>query len=96
MENHTFEVVVRAGGQGDFTAEPIGFPELKAEAATEKEAVRKVRDSLMEFLATTKIVKVSIPEENPWLKIAGHAADDPDFEEYLEEIRKARVVADEP
>ena len=94
MENHTFEVVVRAGGQDHFTAEAIGFPELKAEAPTEKEAIRKVRDSLMEFLTTTKIVKVSIPGDNPWLRAFGHAADDPDFEAYLEEIQKARWISD--
>jgi hypothetical protein len=95
MEAHTFEVLVRAEGEDHFTAHAIGFPDVKAEAATEKEAVRKVRESLVEILATTKIVKVSIPGENPWLKAFGHAKDDPDFEAYLEEIQKARLAAEE-
>ena len=95
MEDYTFNVLVRPEGQGHFSAQAIGFPELKAEAATETEAVRKVRDSLLEFLSTSKLVKISVPDENPWLKIAGHAANDPDFDEYLEEIRKARMADDE-
>ena len=98
MKDQIFDVVVRAGGPDHFTAHPIGFPEMKAEAGTEKEAVRKVRDSLVEYLSTSKVVQVFIPGENPWLRIAGHAADDPDFDEYLEEIRKARLELehDEP
>ena len=95
MENYTFDVLVRPGGQDHFTAQAIGFPELKAEATTEAEAVQKVRDSLLEFFSNSKLVKISVPGENPWLKLAGHSADDPDFDEYLEEIRKARIADDE-
>ena len=68
---------------------------MKAEGTTESEAIDKVRDSLTEFLANAKLVKYSAPVENPWLKAFGSDADDPDFENYLEEIRKARAAENE-
>ncbi len=95
MKDQIFDVVVRADGPDHFTAHPVAFPEMKAEAGTETEVVRKVRESLVELLSTSKVVQVSVPGANPWLRVAGHAADNPDFEEYLEEIRKARLEYDE-
>lgn len=84
-------ISVRPGENDQFVAQALGFPDLKAEGPTEQDAIDKVRRSLMEFLATTKIVKVTTKADNPWLKAFGHAAADPDFEEYLEDIRKARA-----
>jgi hypothetical protein len=88
-------IVVRPSGEDQFVAHSVLFPEVKAEAASESEAVEKVRRSLDEFLAASKLIKVSRRSGNPWLDAFGSAADDPDFEVYLDEIRKARLAADE-
>ena len=37
---------------------------------------------------------VDVPRENPVMRWFGHAKDDPDFEAYLEEIRKFREEMD--
>ena len=95
MNDYLGYIAVWPGGENQFVAQAIGFPDMKAEGLTESEAVEKVRDSLKDFLANAKLIKYSLPGENPWLKAFGHSADDPDFDTYLEEIRKARVAADE-
>ncbi len=94
MRDQSYDVVVRSGGEDHFTAQVVAFPELRAEAATEAEAVDKLRVSLEEFLANSKLIKLSVRDSNPWLAVAGHSADDPDFDIYLEEIRKARMAED--
>jgi predicted RNase H-like HicB family nuclease len=94
MRDQSYDVVVRSEGEDHFTAQVVAFPQLKAEAATEAEAVDKLKDSLEEFLEKSKLIKVSVKGGNPWLAVAGHAADDPDFDIYLEEIRKYRMEQD--
>ncbi len=95
MNDQVFDVLVRAISPDQFSAQAVYFPELKAEASTETEAVQKVREALSEYLASSKLVKVSLKDENPWLEAFGSAADDPDFEIYREEIRKYRLSMDQ-
>lgn len=40
------------------------------------------------------IASIEIPRQNPLMKFAGHLKDDPDFDLYVEEIRKFREEAD--
>ncbi len=94
MNDYLGYIAVWPGGENQFVAQAIGFPDVKAEAATESEAVEKVHDSLEEFLAKSKLIKISVRSGNPWLDVAGHSADDPDFDLYLEEIRKYRMEQD--
>jgi hypothetical protein len=41
-----------------------------------------------------RLLAIELPLQNPVLRWAGHAKDDPEFEEYLEEIRKYREEVD--
>ncbi len=71
----------------------IGIPEIKAEATTEAEAVEQVSQALQHWLASAKVVQVSVPvpqNKNPWLETFGRSADDPDFEDFIEELKRAR------
>jgi hypothetical protein len=36
-----------------------------------------------------------VKSDNPWLDLVGSAADDPDFEQYLEYIRQFRESVDQ-
>jgi hypothetical protein len=94
MRDQSYDVVVRPEGQDHFTAQVVAFPALRAEAATEAEAVEKLRDSLEEFLENSRLIELSVRNSNPWLEIAGHSANDPDFDIYLQEIRKFRMEQD--
>jgi hypothetical protein len=76
-----------------YVAQPIGLPELRVTAATEDEAVAGVRLALERWLASAKVVHVSVATGNtgnPWLDSFGRSATDPDFDEYLEELHRAR------
>jgi hypothetical protein len=88
-----YPVIVRAEEREGFVAQPIGLPELRVTAASEDEAVAGVREALKRWLASAKVVHVSVAVENsgnPWLDAFGRSASDPDFDEYLEELRRAR------
>lgn len=94
-----YPVIVRAQAVDGYVAQPIGLPELGVTAASEDEAIAGVRQALERWLASAKLVLVSIPiagTENPWLKSFGRSASDPDFAEYLEELRKARQADPAP
>jgi hypothetical protein len=55
-------------------------------AATESEAVQEVQRALTQWGGS--IHWVAVPHPGP--SLAGHAKDDPDFDLYLEEIRRYR------
>jgi hypothetical protein len=92
-----YPVIVQRNSANEFSAEPLGKPELKAVAPTEAEALKLVERSLAEWLGSSKIVELEVPSEpseSSWLAAWGRSADDPDFEAYLEEIERARAVDD--
>src|SRR5947208_11835430 len=94
-----YPVIVRAEDGDGYVAQPIGLPELRVTAASEDEAVAGVRQALERWLASAKLVHVSVGLEqtaNPWLDAFGRSAADPDFDEYLEELRRARLADAEP
>jgi predicted RNase H-like HicB family nuclease len=91
-------VAVRPEPPGQYTAQVLSLPAICATAATEEEAIAQVRRVLAEWLATARWVQIDVPVPtagHPLLKFAGHAKEDPDFEEYLEEIRRYRQEVDE-
>ena len=83
-------VVVRPEPPGQFTAQPLGVPEIHVVAPTELEAVEKARQALAEWAGALYGVPVAGPQEAPLPAGAGHAKDDPDFDVYLDEIRRYR------
>ena len=90
-----YPVIVRAEDVNGFVAQPIGLPELRVTAASEDEAVAGVRQALERWLASAKLVHVSVAAGktgNPWLDAFGRSACDPDFDEYLEELHRARLT----
>jgi hypothetical protein len=79
---------------GRFTARLVGEPDLSATSATPEEAVEQLRTRLQEEVNWGRLFAIELPQQNPVLQYAGHAKDDPEFEEYLEEIRKFREEMD--
>jgi hypothetical protein len=89
---------VRPDGAGAYTAGVFGLPEVRVTAGTEAEALQAVKKALLEWLATTRWVQMKVPNPpmmHPAAEFAGQAKDDPDFDEYLEQIRRYRQEADE-
>jgi predicted RNase H-like HicB family nuclease len=94
-----YPVIVRAEDVDGYVAQPIGLPELRVTAASEDEAIEGARQALERWLASAKVVHVSVATGqtgNPWLDAFGRSASDPDFDEYLEELRRARLTDTDP
>ncbi len=94
-----YPVIVRAEDAESYVAQPIGLPELRVTAASEAEAVAGVRQALEQWLTSAKLIHVFVAMEqtgNPWLDAFGRSATDPDFDEYLEELRRARLAETAP
>jgi predicted RNase H-like HicB family nuclease len=86
-------VIVRIDTENQYVAQPLGIPEVRAVAATESEAIEKIGQALKEWLTSAKLIQVDVPDsnsDNPWLASFGRSADDPDFEEFVEELKLAR------
>lgn len=90
-------VIVRPEPPGQFTAQPLGVPEIRVVAPTAQEAVEQARKALTEWVGALHWVPVQVPlpQDHPWQQVAGHAKEDPDFNLYLEEIQRSRLEAEE-
>jgi hypothetical protein len=85
---------VREEPDGQFAAELLGAPDIRATAATREAAIEQVRAQLQYEVNVGSIVAIETPQQNPIMKFAGIWKDDPDFDDYLEEIRKSREEED--
>ncbi len=87
-------VIVRPGPSGQYMALVLGFPEIRAVAATEQEAIQRVKQLLQEWLANAKLVQVKVPtppfQLDPELPQRKYAPDDPMHKEYLEILEQFR------
>jgi hypothetical protein len=87
-------VQIRAEPTGLFTAHLVGQSEFAATAPTREKAVEYLRAMLQQQLHEGSLTWMDVPRENPVMSRFGYAKDDPDFEGYLEEIRKFREEMD--
>src|SRR5262249_54444816 len=82
---------VRPEPTGQFTAQAVGLPELRATAATREEAVQQVCALLGQWLASGELQAVSVLPVPAVMKLFGHAdPDDPDEQAYVEELARQR------
>ena len=88
-------VTVRPEADGQYTAQAVGLPDIQATASTREGAIQQVRSVLSAWLASGQLVQLELPQENPLLKWFGWAKDDPDYDLYLEEIRRFREEEDQ-
>lgn len=90
-----YPVIVRTESANQYVAQPLGIPELRVVASTEAEAIEQVGQALRQWLASAKVVQVAVPvagSGNPWLDAFGRSANDPDFEEFTEELKRVRSM----
>jgi len=87
-------VEIRHEPAGQFTAQVLGVSELHSTAPTQEQAVDQLRALLQQRLDSGALVSIEVSQENPLMRWFGYAKDDPDFEDYLQEIRKYREEVD--
>src|SRR5262249_234860 len=84
-------IVGRAEKSGQFTAEVVGVPELRATAATRAEAIDQVRTLLPDWLKTGRLIAVEVPAPNPLLQFSEHLdPNDPVEREFMDELARQR------
>lgn len=84
-------VRVRPEPAGQFTAQVVGLPDLRATAPTREEAVRQVCALLSQWLASGELQAVAVTPSNPVMQWFGHTnPNDPDERAYLEELARHR------
>ena len=87
-------VRIREEPDGQFTAELLGAPDIQATAATREAAIEQVHSLLQYQVNMGSIAAIETPRRHPLMDRAGWAKDDPDFDDFLEEIRKFREEDD--
>jgi hypothetical protein len=87
-------VRIREESDGQFTAELLGAPDIQATSVTREAAIEQVRARLQYEVNMGSIAAIETPRRHPLMERAGWAKDDPDFEDFLEEIRKNREEED--
>jgi hypothetical protein len=84
-------VVVRPEPSGQYTAEALGLPELRATCASREEAINRVRLQLCQWFASGQLVQVELDKENPYLQNFPRIdPNDPGEKIYLEELERFR------
>ncbi len=85
-------VLVRSDDQGFFSAQLVGLPDIRATAKSRETAVDQLRTMLQEWIDSGQLQPVELPTEPSLMKWFGHAKEDPDFADYLDELRRSRSV----
>lgn len=92
-----YPVILQSRSADEYVAEPLGKPELAVKADSRGKALAEVGKSLQSWLGSAQMVQVDVPGSapgNPWLETFGQWADDPDFDELMDEIARARALED--
>lgn len=86
-----YPVVVRTEPSGQFTAEAVGLPELRATCPERAEALNRVRLLLCQWYAAGQLVQVELGQANPYLpRLPPKDPNDPLEKAYLEELARYR------
>ena len=95
----TYKVLVTKEHDSRYTARALVLPDVVAFGTTEAEAVDHLRDTLADLQTHSHVVDVELPlpdlaADNPWLRVAGMWADDPDWDSFQNAIVEYRRVID--
>lgn len=84
-------IVVRPEPSGQYTAQAVGLPEIRATAAVQEEAVEQVRTTLRQWLAEGKLIVFPLSPPQPRLPGFGQVdPNDPLEQEFLQDLARFR------
>ncbi|MCP4359119.1 MAG: type II toxin-antitoxin system HicB family antitoxin [Chloroflexi bacterium] len=93
----TYYAILENGKKASFQASIIGFPDIIAKGSTRQEALANLQRAMSLRLSQVEIVPIELEAtqaEHPWQKFAGIWADEPHFDEFLEDIKQYRHELD--
>jgi predicted RNase H-like HicB family nuclease len=100
-----YQIFVQNPAERKFKASVVGLHSCIAEGQTKEEAIAGVQIVLEEQLAQGEFVTLNLPPltspssetsqaEHPWMKFAGMWAEDPQFDEFVAEMKRERELED--
>ncbi len=94
----TFDVILSKQADNGYMARPVLWPDSVAHGATEKEALNRVQVLIRDLLGRTQLVQVEVEtsedqSDNPWVTKAGMFAEDPTWDDFLQEMTDYRLDA---
>lgn len=96
-----YQVFVESRSEHQFVASVVGVPNCVAEGVSREEAISNAKTVLTEKMNHGELVTIEIEPQEPnskadtWLKHFGTFANDPTFEDFLEEVAAYRKTVDE-
>jgi hypothetical protein len=97
-----YQLFVQSHSEQRFIASVVGMPMVSGEGVTENEAIAQAKASLQSQLTTGKFVNIEVDSTHeassqgadPWLKHLGLFANDPSFDNFLDEVANYRQEVD--
>ena len=92
-------LITNQPGNG-YTARPLLFPDVVVAGDTENDVLEQVRRAIVDLRRRSRVVQVEVPaspaeDQDPWLRVAGLWAADPDWAQFQDEIATYRQSMDE-
>jgi predicted RNase H-like HicB family nuclease len=96
-----YQVLIESQSDRRFVASVLGIPNCVAEGTSKEEAITKAKMALTEIMAHGEWVTIEVEpptknqESDPWLKHFGIFANDPTFEDFMNEVETYRQQVDD-
>lgn len=90
-----YHILVEKQPHNGFVATALGWPDCVAVGATKEDAIVQVRAAVTERLTRGELLHVQLEDvvADPWESMAGRFAEDPNWDEFQEELRRIRAEA---
>jgi predicted RNase H-like HicB family nuclease len=95
------QVFVQSRPDRKFVVSVVGIPDTTVEGSTKEKAIANAKLVLKQQLASGELVTIDVDAENltqevdPWIEHMGIFADDPTFDDFLEEVAVYRQQVDD-
>jgi hypothetical protein len=94
-----YQIFVEKQPNDGYVAIALGWPDCIGEGETKEDAIVQVRAAIADRLARGEILSVRIEKadttisSDPWERMIGRDADDPQWDEFQAELRRIREEA---
>ncbi len=93
-------VIITEDGYGNVSATAPGLPDCHVQAKTRQEVIRKIGDSITEFINRSEVLQLEIPaepfsgvlqQETPW-ELFGSHPEESEWGSFFEELEQQREI----
>jgi hypothetical protein len=91
-----YDVSIKQAEDMTYTAQVLAWPDCVVTGKIRDEVITRIRCEIVKRLAQSEIVTIEIDLaelKNPWIRFAGMWADDPNFDEFVAELKRIRREA---